>query len=386
MALNTSRKKILFTSSWFPSKSNGSLGNFVQRHAEAVALKNDVHVLYVSSMKDLKTIFHIENFEEMGVKITIVYFKSSRAWNPLRKIRAFQKGWNYLANNLKLRFDLVHHNVIWKDGWQPLYLNLRYGIPYIITEHWTGFDQKARGKASLLLKCMCSLFASRAKVICPVTENLADNMKAMGMNGVYRVVPNVVDTSLFDLTPKQSDSVRFLHVSSLVDQQKNISGILRAWKKAVEMDNSIHLTIGGDGPWDPYQELIRVLQIPKASITYFGEKTWSEIAGLMKDSHCLLMFSNYENLPCVIVEALASGMHIVSTRVGGIAEHINDERGLLIAPLDEQALVDAILAYSQEYRYNERSELRDYAVDHFSKESIATAFDKIYTDVLTQKS
>jgi glycosyltransferase involved in cell wall biosynthesis len=383
MAVNTSRKKILFTSSWFPSKSNGSLGNFVQRHAEAVSLKNDVHVLYTTASNELEPTFLIENSESEGIKITIVYFKQSRWSNPVRKIRAFLKGWNYLRNEQKLRFDLVHHNVIWKDGWQPWLLNRKYKLPYIITEHWTGFDERARGKAPAFMKWLCRVFVSRASVLSPVTENLADNMRAWGLQGVFRVVPNVVDTSLFALRDKSNEQVRFLHVSSLDDNQKNISGILKVWKRVIEQDSALHLAIGGDGTWLPYQELISELNIPSANITYFGEKTWAEIARLMQDSHCLVMFSNYENLPCVIVEALASGMHIVSTKVGGISEHINEQRGVLIAPKNASELEQAILNYKHTYINDQRVVLRSYAEERFSKPSIANAFDQIYSDVLS---
>lgn len=382
MDVHTHRKKILFTSSWFPSKSNGSLGNFVQRHAEAVMLKNDVHVLYVTAQADLKETFLLENSKENGIEITRVYFKPNRWWNPLRKMRAFQKGVKHLLAERHLRFDLVHHNVLWKDGWQPYLLNRKYKLPYIITEHWTGFDQQARGKASWSLQLLCRLFASRAAVICPVTENLAGNMKALGIKGKYRVVPNVVDTSLFGMHPKPLRPTRFLHVSSLDDKQKNISGILKVWKKVTEKDASLHLSIGGDGSWEPYQQLIEELNIPSSSITFFGEKSWSGIAELMKESHCLLMFSNYENLPCVIVEALASGMHIISTHVGGIAEHINETRGILIAPNDSNALESAILQYTHQFQDAPREALRDYAEKQFSIPSIAQAFDDIYNAVL----
>ncbi len=380
--MNSTRKNILFTSSWFPSKSHATLGNFVQRHAEAVALKNNVHVLYITFSKHQKERFLIENYEELGVKITIVYCRPAGFLNPLRKRKGFILGLQHLIEKQNFSFDLVHHNVIWKDGWQPWLINRRLKKPYIITEHWTGFDKNARKNVPLLLKPLAKLFASKASAICPVTENLAQNMKAIGIEGNYRVVPNVVDTELFQLTQKPIDQVRFLHVSSLVDAQKNISGILRSWKKAIDQNPNMHLTIGGDGPWLPYASLLEELSIPQQSISFFGEKKWSEIAELMQDSHCLLMFSNYENLPCVIVEGLASGMFILSTNVGGIAEHIQSERGTLILPNDENGLTEAILQYAGEFSNTKTAALRTYAQEHFSRPMIADAFDAVYEEIL----
>jgi len=358
------------------------LGNFVQRHAEAVALLHNVHVLYVTNSPNQKESFVIEDHEELGVKITIVYCKPIGVFNRLRKWRGFLLGLKRLNERHQYLFDLVHHNVIWKDAWQPWLIHRKYKTPYIITEHWTGFDKAARGKAPLLLKPFAKFFGRKASALCPVTENLAANMRAFGLEGKYHVVPNVVDIDLFQFKEKPTDRVHFLHVSSLIDEHKNVTGILRAWKRAIEKNPAMQLTIGGDGPWEFFQKEAQRLQIPSNSITFFGEKKWAEIADLMQQSHCLILFSNYENLPCVIVESLASGVSVISTDVGGIAEHINLERGILVHKQAEKQLAEAILQYAQDYRDIDRSTLRNYAEQHFSKQTIARAFDAVYNSAL----
>lgn len=380
--MNQRRKNILFLSSWFPSKSHTTLGNFVQRHAEAVALLNNVHVLYVVFSSNQKEVFVIEDHEELGVKITIVYCKPAGVFNPIRKWRGFLLGLEHLKVKHQFHFDLVHHNVIWKDTWQPWLIHRKFKTPYIITEHWTGFDKTSRGKTPLLLKPFAKFFTRNASALCPVTENLAVNMRSFGIIGNYRVVPNVVDTDLFRLTDKPNDKVYFLHVSSLIDDHKNVSGILRSWKQAIGQNPNMHLTIGGDGPWEFFQLEAQRLEIPSVSIAFFGEKKWAEIAELMQQSHCLILFSNYENLPCVIVESLASGSAVISTDVGGISEHINNERGILIAKQDERALVKAVLLYASEYQKTNKLELRIYAERHFSKQAIAVSYDEVYSRAL----
>jgi len=380
--LDKSSKNVLFTSSWFPSKLHPTLGNFVQRHAEAVALINPVHVLYVVFNPQQEQTYIVDDHEELEVKITIVYCKTAGIFNPLRKRNGFLVGLKHLEERHDFTPDIVHHNVIWKDVWQPWLVHKKYRTPYIITEHWTGFDKQARKKSPFLLKPLAKFFTTNASFICPVTENLAQNMRSMGIKGNYHVVPNVVDTDLFQLSEKPNDKIYFLHVSSLLDAQKNISGILKAWKEAITQNSNIHLTIGGDGPWSPYEKLIAELNIPQANIAFFGEKKWSEIAELMQQSHCLLMFSNYENLPCVIVEALASGMFVISTNAGGIAEHINNERGTLISIGEESELVHAILKFASTNPTTKIDDLRKYAQDNFSKPVIAETFNRIYSSVL----
>ena len=72
---------ILFLSSWYPNKKSPTLGNFVQRHAKAVATQHNVFVLFATSLPDLKKPFSIEKNQEGNLTEVIVYYK-----NPLTKI------------------------------------------------------------------------------------------------------------------------------------------------------------------------------------------------------------------------------------------------------------------------------------------------------------
>ena len=140
----------------------------------------------------------------------------------------------------------------------------------------------------------------------------------------------------------------------------------------------MHLTLGGDGPIAYWKQQAESLGIRPDSIDFFGEISWEGVARKMESSHALLLFSNYENLPCVIVEALACGLPVISTRVGGISEHINAERGVLVERGDEDALeraIDTIASTIDEY---DKTALREYALERFSNEAVAAAFVGLY--------
>jgi glycosyltransferase involved in cell wall biosynthesis len=229
---------------------------------------------------------------------------------------------------------------------------------------------------------MSKFGAKKATFLCPVTHDLQQKMIDFGINGNYRVVPNVVDTRLFSLANTEVNLIRFLHVSSLVDGHKNISGILRVWKKISDQLPTVHLTLGGDGPVEYWQQYAASLDIRSDSIDFFGETTWEGVAQKMESSHALLLFSNYENLPCVIVEALACGLPVISTRVGGISEHISSERGILVNRGDEDALASAIETMANTLNQYNKSELRNYALERFSNKAVAEAFQKLYEKAL----
>jgi glycosyltransferase involved in cell wall biosynthesis len=107
----------------------------------------------------------------------------------------------------------------------------------------------------------------------------------------------------------------------------------------------------------------------------------------MRNADCFLLFSNYENLPCVMVEALASGIPVVSSTAGGIPEHITDKLGFLVKPLDEDGLLIALQQAVGKIKAGsyDPAELNKYAVDNFSYEKIGERFFNLYHRILAQK-
>lgn len=372
---------ILFTSSWFPSRVHPTLGNFVQRHAEAAALHHRVHVLYLAYDAQVAHAPEIEDYTGGGVSITVVYYNRKPA-KALARWKALRAGIRHLESSGHWPFDLVHHHVLWPEVWQAIVLRKRFQLPVILTEHWTGFLSAERGPLPTKIRLYARWASRFVHVFLPVTRHLGDQMQAAGVRGKFYVVPNVVNTQIFQPGKKQQRPIRFLHVSSLDERHKNISGILKAWKHLAESRKDVHLEIGGDGPSEVFAALAHSMQIPEGSISFFSEMPWESIAQKMSEAHVLVMFSNFENLPCVIVEALASGMRIVSSRVGGIAEHIDPSRGTLVDPRNLMQLTEALRAEADLAAQIDRSALRAYAEDHFSQQAVAGQLNTIYRRTL----
>ena len=99
---------------------------------------------------------------------------------------------------------------------------------------------------------------------------------------------------------------------------------------------------------------------------------------LMPTPDTLLMFSNDENFPCVIVEALCTGMSVITSDAGGSAEAINAGNGLLVPVGNEKALAKAILdVMNNKLRYN-TVDIRQDAVNKFSYPVIGHQFRELY--------
>lgn len=375
------RLRILFLSSWYPSQEHRTLGNFVQRHAQAVAELHDVSVIYATPYKK-RGLPSDEIKEIKGVTEYIGYFPPGLNTIHKRK-NTFLRLFNEYMKMNGVPPDIVHLNVLYPAGNQARWLKKQLNIPYIVTEHWTGYHPEHKTKVRWDQRRSMLKSGKEATFIAPVSEQLQESMKKWGIEGNYAVVPNVVDTTLFTPKKQSGENVKqknILHVSSLVDDHKNISGMMRAIKPVLEENPNYHFRIIGDGNTKPYEKLAQVLNFNKNQFSIQGEQSLSNIAEAMQEAELFLMFSRYENLPCVILEAFACGVPVVSTDVGGIKEHLNEDRGILVASEDETGLTKAVRS-ALERSWNHEA-ISAYANNHFSELAIAQNFTSLYLKAL----
>ena len=184
----------------------------------------------------------------------------------------------------------------------------------------------------------------------PVCNYLKQNLIKNGFTTQYEIVPNVVDTSIFHVkTKKKKETIKFLHISSLNFEQKNIVGILRTLVKLKKTTPKFSFYFGGEGT---KEEMISIQKFIEKSdllneVRLLGNLTSTEVAYYMQQADCFVLFSNYENQPCVIVESFACGLPVIATNVGGISEFLPTNFGFLIQPSNERQLLNAKENFSQ---------------------------------------
>jgi glycosyltransferase involved in cell wall biosynthesis len=384
---------ILFLSAWYPNRVIPTDGNFVQKHAEAVALRSNVAALHVCSDPACKESIELTEANIHGIYTVNVYYKKIGHSIPL--VSQLQKMFRYLkAHSLGLKMvrkkfpeiDLVHQNILYPVGIVSWYLKKIQKIPYVITEHHTIYLPINKIPIPYFQKQVSKIIARNASVIAPVSENLKNAMIDVGLKAHYEVVYNVVDTKIFHPSNDQHthQKVKFLHISSLKDSQKNLSGMLRVVAELSKKRNDFECWFIGDGDTTPHIALAKELGIHDTFAFFGGPQTTAEVAETMRNSDCLILFSHYENLPCVIVEAFAAGIPVVSTSVGGIPEIVNEHRGILMAPRDEPAFLSALTQMIDQVKDNRYHpiELAEYADAHFSYEKISEKFHEIYYRIL----
>jgi glycosyltransferase involved in cell wall biosynthesis len=119
-------------------------------------------------------------------------------------------------------------------------------------------------------------------------------------------------------------------------------------------------------------------------IQWIGEIAYAEVASQMQTSDALLLFSRYENQPCVILEALCCGLPVLSTNVGGIAEVLNDSNGVLVETEDTNAMAAAIVKMIIEYNRYDRRKISENAIALYNYNSIGTQLIEVYDSLFSQ--
>jgi glycosyltransferase involved in cell wall biosynthesis len=125
------------------------------------------------------------------------------------------------------------------------------------------------------------------------------------------------------------------------------------------------------------------LKIPDGLVSIQGSKSERDIAEIMRASDVFVLFSNYENLPCVISEALMTGLPVISTHVGGIPEMLDDTNGILIKPGDEEALLKSLVMMITRYETYDKKAISERAQKIYSCAEVADQYLEVYEKILT---
>lgn len=373
---------ILFLASWYPNPDEPQDGNFIERHAQAVGQLAKVAVLYVHSLESAKK-FQVEITKHKNITECRVFYPKTNRYNFFKKLSNYKKahkvGYQALLKEF-IQFDICHLNVFYPAGIFALYLKKKFNLPIVITEHWTKFLPINPAKFNVHEKYIISKVGHEAAMICPVSKDLKNAIQRFVPHNRYQVIPNVVDTSLFKIrTPYASDQpIRILHISTLNDVHKNTSGMLRVLAKIFRHRTDCTATFIGNHYGDHFIKMADELGISKDRLIILPEIPLEQIATKMVAHDIFLLFSNYENLPCVISEALVSGLPVLASDVGGVKEMVTTENGRLVNAGNEAELESKLIELIENIQLFNPTEISKTARARYGYQSVATSFLKIY--------
>lgn len=374
---------ILHLLSWFPRPDDPTLGNFCVRMIDA--LPEDCHsvILSVCDGKNMTQSFEVKEIPGAHHTHVQIYIRPPKvnAIRKLKMLRMYQYGLNYIKKHF-FEPDLIHLHVTYPLGQVALLWKKLFGYKYVLTEHWTIYQPQNKDVLVGKLKRKIVKIANNAELIMPVSLDLQRCMEGHGVHNRFQVIYNLVNTNIFRLGSTLTENKKhILHISTLRDEAKNFSGILRTIERLRKQRDDFELHVIHDYDAPEFKAFVKEHHLEDCVI-FHGKKTSAEVAEAYQQADFFVLFSNFENLPCVIVEAFASGIPVLSTSVGGIAEIVNDERGILIPQGDEDALLNGMNAMLDHCNEYDRSAIRDYAIKTFAAQNTGQQIFEEYNKVL----
>ena len=343
---------IFIVPSWYPSEDHPYTGIFFREqakllgrlcpdwkigislwgsHEEKLLLRasRPIHaVLQSISKKPLKPYHHrlSENVVE--------FFTPAYTWT--RKIKSGNIEGIEQANEQNLKDytdyfgkpDILHAHVAYPGGEVSRRLSAKFQIPYVITEHMSPFPMGSFRKdfKSTLLPAY-----QNAKAVLGVSDALVEALRSQGIKA--QTTSNFIDDQFFTPDENQKADVFTIVWVGRLEDQKQPEKVLQVARKLHERNVKFQLEMIGYGRL--FKKLENTFQDLNQQITWHGVLMAEEIRSVLQRAHVFVNTSAHENQPVSILEALSSGLPVVSFDWDGARELISDQNGRLVSDVDE---------------------------------------------------
>lgn len=306
------------------------------------------------------------------VELSHVHELATYVWSGFRKARALSRAAIY---------DICHCHFIVPTGIIPYILRGTGAFPpYVITSHGSdvpGFNPDRftvlhRMTPPLLRRVMrrsSGVIVPSAALETLIRDQFADDTPALTQ------IPNGVATDQFTTRPKEP---RIL-VATRLFERKGVHHVIRAL--AAIPDHGHTLEVAGDGP----QRADLEQQAGREGVPahFHGWLPPASLYPLFEQSRIFVLASSSDNFPVSLLEAMAAGCAIITTRAGGCPEVVGDS-GLLVEPGDVTGLGEALTRLIRQPML--ARELGQRAVrrvrDHFGWPAIASRHETVYVDAI----
>ena len=252
---------------------------------------------------------------------------------PLRRLKA------------EFGFDVVLCSWLYPDACAMGLLSEESGFPFVAISQGSDAHQYLRIPAR---RKAITLALERSRGVITRSAELGRLLAAAGVGASkLRTVYNGVDLDLFKPGDRQAarkelslplDAPIVLFVGNFYPV-KNPMLLVRSHRRLREIIPDCQVLMIGGGDMEK-----EIREGAAEGVILLGRRSSEEIARYMRAADLLCVPSRNEGVPNVILEAFASGLRVVATRVGGISEVLtNDGLGTLVPSEDESALTTALV-------------------------------------------
>lgn len=380
---------ILIIPSWYATNSNPTNGSFFRE--QAMALKEAGHnviVAFVEVRLASRDLFSekVDIKDDNGIKTyRIIQGKIPKTGN-IGTVIAFRRGLIKIIKNLYNRenIDIVHlHSCIW-GGIGAVSASRKLNIPLVITEHSSYYS---RYRVKMIEKLILRYSFKSANKVISVSNSLREIISKYKSN--IEVIPNMVDCdkvlSIINKKNNLGEEEQFTFLSlCYLKKNKGVDILIRAFSTYFR-GKEVKLIIAGDGPErENLENLSKELGILE-QVEFKGALNRDEVYKVMSNCNIFVLPSKFETFGVVLIEALANGKPVISTRNGGANDIVTDENGILVDIDDIEGLGKAMVDLKLNYnKYNEE-EIRNSCINKYSKKIITRQLEKVYSELICKK-
>jgi glycosyltransferase involved in cell wall biosynthesis len=302
----------------------------------------------------------------------VLYYSSHADGSRLAKLgKAIRAYLSLLLACLSGKIAIVHVHLSSRASfWRKslfLLTGYAFGIPSIIHLHGSEFMEFYQNECGSILKKFVRFIFSRAERIIVLSSQWKSMIRQITSNLNVTVIFNPIDVIAGNVAfsdEREKDVLLFL---GRMGTRKGIYDLIKAVACVRTIRPDIRLLCGGDGDIDAVSRLASDLNVTN-HVQILGWVTGQAKEDVLGRATVFVLPSYAEGLPVSILEAMAHGLPIISTPVGGIPDIIeNGLNGRLVPPGDHQHLADAIIGLLADAR------LRD-SMAHAALEKIQTTF------------
>lgn len=264
------------------------------------------------------------------------------------------------------------------------------GVPYLLTLQEGDSEAHILRRVGIFYSLWKKIFKKTAYVQA-ISTYLKDFARRHGATAPVEVVPNGVDVEKFRQAPKLElqSPVTIVTTSRLV-KKNGVDTLIEAAAqlRSVIPNTRYVIRIIGDGPErSNLQSTISRLQL-EDTVELVGEVAFKEIPSELKKADIFARISRSEGLGSSFLEAMAAGLPIVGTPVGGIPDFLTDrETGLFARPDDPQDVAEKIkeLIENDDLRAKVAQQGQERVLRDYTWDSVAERMNSIFEKVISTK-
>lgn len=292
----------------------------------------------------------------------------------------------YLIVKSRHKKDIAHIHMSSYMSFFRKWLIIKYskwtGLKTVIHLHGSEFNLFFDSSNNFIKRMIADAFDDADAVIV-LSKSWKEFVQNFSKNPHIYILYNGSSLSKFSGRNNSNNKTTVLFMGRL-GKRKGTYDLLPAFGRAIEKIPDLHLILGGDGDVDEVRKMVSEMGLQE-HVTVPGWISGDEKARIFKSCDIYVLPSYNEGLPGSILEAMAVGVPIISTPVGGIPEAVLENRnGFLINPGDVDTLYEKIVALGQNKDLRETMGMESQKIikEKFEIKSIVGRLGEIYGEVV----